>query len=118
MTEPRVDVPVPDVRLVVTVDLTGGYDTADAVIEDLRVQTTRNVDCHTAIVRLGEDAIRHSLFLPRAIAGVFFLSAKQIDIEVPAGSKFASLISDQVAREVRLMARDHEAHLLSLRTPG
>ncbi|NEC90449.1 hypothetical protein [Streptomyces sp. SID12501] len=107
----------PEVRLVVTVDLTGRYDSADEVTEDLRQQTQRNVDCHTAIVCLGEDAVRRSLLLPHAIAGAFFLSAKLIEVHIPAGSRFASHLGQEVAREARVMVRDHEAQLLSIRTP-
>jgi hypothetical protein len=112
------EAPVPDVRLVVTVDLAGCYDSFDDVYADLRQQTRRNIDCHTAIVQLGEDAIRHSLFLPRAIASAFFLSAQCIEIHVPAGSVLAENIARTVAREAQSMVRDHHAHLLSIRTPG
>ncbi|MFE2300815.1 hypothetical protein ACFXAW_21830 [Streptomyces sp. NPDC059445] len=110
--------PAPEVRLVVTVDLAGCYDSFTDVYEDLRQQTRRNIDCHTAIIQLGEDAIRHSLSLPRAIASVFYLSAQCIEIHVPAGSVLAESLAVEVAREARSMVRDHHAHLLSIRTPG
>jgi hypothetical protein len=113
-----VKVPVPEVRLVVTVDLTGSYDSSNEVHEDLRQQTRRNTDCHTAIVRLGEDALRHSLLLARAIAGVFYLSAQAIEVHVPAGHLLAEHLGREVAREARSMVSEHETFLLNIRTPG
>lgn len=106
--------PETEVRLVVTVDLTGTYHSANDVSEALRTQTMRSVDCHTAIVHLGDDALRHSLFLPRAIAGVFFLAAQRIEIHVPAGSPLAPWIAEQTGRELRQMRVDHDAMLASL----
>uniref|UniRef100_A0AAU1ZZF5 STAS domain-containing protein n=1 Tax=Streptomyces sp. NBC_00093 TaxID=2975649 RepID=A0AAU1ZZF5_9ACTN len=96
-----------DVRLVLTVDLTGPYESYRAVADALREQTTRNVDCHTAIVRLGADAVRHNLELGRSIAAVFFLSAQRIEVHAPAGNVMGLLIHDEVARYVRLYAADH-----------
>lgn len=112
-----VEVPVPDVRLVVTVDLTGRYDSSSDVSRDLYDQTIRASDCHTAIVRVGEDAVRSSCDLGRAIAGRFYLSAKCIEVHVPAGTQYAFLASE-VQRYVRLFCADHAQTMSSLRTPG
>ncbi|MFM9643591.1 hypothetical protein [Streptomyces turgidiscabies] len=95
------------VRLVLTVDLTGAYGSYRDVSEALREQTQRNVDCHTAIVRLGADAVRHHLELGKSIAGVFYLSAQRIEVHAPAGNVLGPLIHDEVARYVRLFAADH-----------
>ncbi len=114
---PRVEVPVPDVRLVVTVDLTGRYDSSSDVSRDLYEQTIRASDCQTAIVRVGEDALRNGSELGRAIAGRFFLSAKSIEVHVPAGTLYAYLASE-VQRYVRLFCADHAQTMASLRPPG
>lgn len=113
----RVRVPLPDVRLVVEVDLTDRYSTHDDVSRALYEQTIRASDCHTAIVRLGEEAIRWHLELPRAIAGTFFLSAQRIEIHVPAGTQYAYFAA-RVRRELRQICADHEAMVNNSRTPG
>ncbi|MET9704747.1 hypothetical protein [Streptomyces griseus] len=117
LVAPPVVVPVPEVRLVVTVDLTGHYDRSSEVDEDLREQTCASVDCHTAIVRLGEEALRRGFGLGQAIASRFFLSAKRIEVHVPAGTRWAFVASD-VQQHLRIMTADHERMLNSLRTPG
>jgi len=114
---PPVEVPIPDVRLVVTVALTGRYGDSSDVSRDLYEQTIRASDCHTAIVRVGEDAIRKHFDLSHAIAGRFFLSAKRIEVHVPAGTRYA-YIAAEVQRHVRLMCVDHGKTLANLRTPG
>lgn len=114
---PRVEVPVPDVRLVVTVDLTGRYDTAADVSRDLYEQTIRASDCHTAIVRVGEDAPQVAIELGKAIAGRFFLSARHIEVHVPAGTHYAYL-AEEVRHYVRLFCADHTQTVASLRPPG
>ncbi|MFJ2719025.1 hypothetical protein [Streptomyces sp. NPDC087437] len=113
----RIVVPVPDVRLVVTVDLTNEYATHDDVSRALYEQTMRASDCHTAIVRLGEAAIRKHLELPRAIAGAFFLSAQRIEIHVPAGTRYAYFAA-RVRQELVQICADHSRMVSSLRTPG
>ncbi|MET9479848.1 hypothetical protein [Streptomyces sp. NPDC006638] len=100
--------PPVEVRLVLTVDLTGRYASQRAVSDDLREQTHRNVDCHTAIVRVGPDAVRHGIELGRSIAAAFYLSAERIEIHAPAGNVIGSLIHDEVARYVCLYRADHE----------
>lgn len=112
-----VEVPVPDVRLVVTVDLTGRYDDRSDVSRDLYEQTIRASDCHTAIVRVGEDALRSGFDLGRAIAGRFFLSAECIEVHVPAGTLYAHLAAE-VRRYVRLFCADHAQTMANLRPPG
>lgn len=110
-----------DVRQVLTVDLTGSYGSLREVTDALRGQTARNVDCHTAIVRLGADAVRHNLELGRSIAAVFFLSAQRIEVHAPAGNVMGLLIHDDVVRWVRLFAADHArmtASLASAAPPG
>ncbi|MER5892309.1 hypothetical protein [Streptomyces sp. NPDC001876] len=102
-----------DVRLVLTVDLTSRYDTHREVSEHLRAQTARNVDCHTVIVRIGPDAVRHSMELGRNIAATFYLSADHIEIHAPAGNIIGALIHDEVARYVRLYRADHERETTS-----
>lgn len=99
---------VHDVRLVLTVDLTGTYLDSRDVADDLRAQTRRNVDCHTAIVRLGPDAVRHHIELGRSIAATFYLAAERIEIHAPAGNVIGSLIHDEVTRYVRLYLADHQ----------
>lgn len=96
-----------EVRLVLTVDLTGPYGSYRDVSESLREQTRRNVDCHTAIVRLGADAVRHHLDLGKSIAGAFYLSAQRIEVHAPAGNVLGPLIHDEVARYVHLYTADH-----------
>ncbi|MET8172818.1 hypothetical protein [Streptomyces clavifer] len=100
--------PPVDVRLVLTVDLTSRYDSHREVSEHLREQTTRNVDCHTVIVRIGPDAVRHSMELGRNIAATFYLSAEHIEIHAPAGNIIGALIHDEVARYVQLYRADYE----------
>ncbi|NEA67523.1 hypothetical protein [Streptomyces sp. SID12488] len=110
-----------DVRLVLTVDLTGSYGSLREVSAALREQTLRNVDCHTAIVRLGADAVRHNLELGRSIAAVFYLSAQRIEVHALAGNVMGPLIHDEVARYVRLFTADHAlmtASLTSEKPPG
>ncbi|MFH9134407.1 hypothetical protein [Streptomyces sp. NPDC017524] len=114
---PPVVVPVPEVRLVVTVDLTGRYDRSSDVSEDLREQTTPSIDCHTAVVRLGEEALRCGFGLGEAIASRFFLAARRIEVHVPAGTRWAFVASD-VQQHLRIMTADHARMLNSLRTPG
>ena len=111
-------VPEIEVRLVLTVDLTGQYNSEREVSADLREQTRRNVDCHTVIVRLGPDAVRHHICLGEAIAKAFFLSAERIEIHAPAGSVIGSLIHDAVARHMRFYRAGHERTIASLRKPG
>lgn len=96
-----------EVRLVLTVDLTGRYGSERDVSADLHQQTRRNVDCHTAVVRLGADAVRHHLGLGEAIAKTFFLAAERVEVHAPAGSVIGALIHEEVARYVRLYAADH-----------
>ncbi|WP_405548905.1 hypothetical protein OG215_15290 [Streptomyces globisporus] len=114
---PPVVVPVPEVRLVVTVDLTGHYDRSSDVTADLYEQTRQSTDCHTAVVRLGEEALRTAFGLGQAIAARFFLAAKRIEVHVPAGTRWAFIASD-VQQHLRIMTRDHERMLNSLGTPG
>ncbi|WP_060880551.1 hypothetical protein [Streptomyces scabiei] len=95
------------VRLVLTVDLTGRYDNHREVSDALREQTRRNIDCHTAIVRLGADAVRHNIELGRHIAAVFYLSAERIEVHAPAGTVMGPIVHDEVARYVRLYTADH-----------
>ncbi|WP_326729738.1 hypothetical protein [Streptomyces phaeochromogenes] len=99
--------PQADVRLVLTVDLSGPFHNSREVSNALREQTKRNVDCHTVIVRLGADAVRHNLELARSIAAVFFLSAERIEVHAPAGNVMGAIIHDEVARHVRLFTADH-----------
>ncbi|WP_330265296.1 hypothetical protein [Streptomyces griseorubiginosus] len=113
----RVEVPVPDVRLVAVVDLTDEYATHDDVSRALYEQTMRASDCHTAVVRLGEAAIRKHLTLPRAIAGAFFLSAQRIEVHVPAGTRYAYFAA-RVRQELEQICADHAQMLSSTRTPG
>ncbi|MGW3711439.1 hypothetical protein ACWDN6_14985 [Streptomyces albogriseolus] len=114
---PPVQVPVPEVRLVVTVDLTGQYDTHDAVIRDLYEQTRYSTDCQTAIVRLGADALRVSSGLGSAIASRFFLAAREVEIHVPAGTRWA-FVADEVHQYMRHYAADHAQLLAQTRAPG
>lgn len=116
--EPRgVEVPVPDVRLVVTVDLTGQYDSSSAVSRDLYEQTRYSTDCHTAIVRVGEDALRVSSGLGSAIASRFFLAAREVEIHVPAGTRWA-YVATEAQEYMRHYAADHAQTLARTRTPG
>ncbi|MER7799026.1 hypothetical protein ABTX71_01710 [Streptomyces parvulus] len=114
---PPVEVPVAEVRLVVTVDLTGRYDTHNQVSHDLWEQTRYSTDCHTAIVRLGEDALRVSSGLGSAIASRFFLAAKAVEIHVPAGTRWA-YVAEEAQRCMRHYAADHARTLNRTRTPG
>ncbi|MFF3346106.1 hypothetical protein [Streptomyces sp. NPDC002779] len=113
----RVEVPVPDVRLVAVVDLTDEYATHDDVSRALYEQTMRASDCHTAIVRLGEAAIRKHLTLPRALAGAFFLSAQRIEVHVPAGTRYA-YFAMRVRQELEQICADHSQMLSTTRTLG
>ncbi|MFE2041646.1 hypothetical protein ACFXAZ_12075 [Streptomyces sp. NPDC059477] len=112
-----VEVSVPDVRLVVTVDLTGHYATQDDVSRALYEQTIRASDCHTVVVRVGEDAMRLHVELPRAIAGAFFLSARRIEIHVPAGTRHSYFVQ-RVRNHLKWISADHERTVNRLRTPG
>lgn len=114
---PPVQVPVPEVRLVVTVDLTGRYDTHDQVSRDLYEQTRYSTDCHTAIVRLGEDALRVGMSLGSAIASRFFLAAREVEIHVPAGTRWA-YVATEAQQYMRHYAADHAQMLATTRTPG
>ncbi|MGW6008640.1 hypothetical protein [Streptomyces sp. NPDC055210] len=106
-----------DVCLVLTVDLTGTFHSSREVSAALREQTSRNVDCHTAVVRLGADAVRHHLGLGSQIAGALFLSAQRIEVHAPAGNIMGALLYDEVARYVRLYVDDH-ARMKAKATPG
>ncbi|MFE2559866.1 hypothetical protein ACFXGT_28350 [Streptomyces sp. NPDC059352] len=112
--QPQVVVPVPDVRLVVTVDLTGSYYTSRQVMADLFEQTRRSSDCHTAIVHCGHDALTHGLGLAEQIASTFFLSAQGIEVHVPAGTRH-SYLAAEVRRHLALMCADHAQMLNRLR---
>ncbi|MFH9728336.1 hypothetical protein ACH4M4_36060 [Streptomyces sp. NPDC017254] len=112
--QPPVVVPVPQVRLVITVDLTGRYDSSSQVINDLYDQTRRSSDCHAAIVTCGHDALAHGLGLAEQIANRFFLSAQHIEIHVPAGTR-NSYLAAEVQRHLRLMCADHAQMLNRLR---
>lgn len=114
---PPVVVPVPEVQLVVTVDLTGRYDRSNDVTADLYEQTRYSTDCHTAIVRLGEEALRCGSGLGQAIAARFFLAARRIEVHVPAGTRWAFVASD-VRQHLRHMTADHEWMLNSTRASG
>ncbi|MGM1079669.1 hypothetical protein ACS0VI_26020 [Streptomyces sp. H28] len=105
----RTPVPVPDVHLVVTVDLTGRFSDARQVSDALWEQSRRAVDCDTVIVRLGPDALRHGMGLGQSIAGRFYLSARRIEVHVPAGDRLGPLLQAEVARYVRLYCADHAA---------
>ncbi|WP_075662260.1 hypothetical protein [Streptomyces acidiscabies] len=110
------EVHVPEVRLVAVVDLTGRYDSNNDVRAHLREQARGATDCHTAVVRLGSDALRHSFELGHAIAGEFFLTARRIEIEVPAGTRHAYL-ADEVRRSLRFLCADHAQMISKLRAP-
>ncbi|MFE2353086.1 hypothetical protein [Streptomyces parvulus] len=114
---PPVEVPVAEVRLVVTVDLTGRYDSHAQVSHDLYEQTRYSTDCHTAIVRLGEDALRVSSGLGSAIASRFFLVARSVEIHVPAGTRWA-YVATEAQEYMRHYADDHAQLLNRTRTPG
>lgn len=114
---PPVEVPVPEVRLVVTVDLTGRYDTHAQVSHDLYEQTRYSTDCHTAVVRLGEDALRVGMSLGSAIASRFFLAAREVEIHVPAGTRWA-YIAAEAQQHMRRYAADHARTRNRTRTPG
>ncbi|CAM5536699.1 hypothetical protein [Streptomyces canus] len=115
---PRIEVPVPEVRLVAVVNLTGQYGTSTEVMDDLHEQTKRSTDCHTAIVQLGESALQKaSGFLGHAIASKFFLAAQQIEVHVPAGTRWA-YVASEVQRHLRFFAADHARMLTNLRNPG
>lgn len=113
----HVKIPLAEVRLVVTVELTGRYDSHDDVSRALYEQTVRASDCHTVIVRLSDDAIRRHLGLARAIAGAFFLSAQRIEIHVSAGTRYA-YFAQEVRRELAQICADHEQMIANTRTPG
>jgi hypothetical protein len=114
---PRVEVAVPTVRLVVTVDLTGRYDNGSDVTRDLYEQTRYSTDCHTAVVRLGEDALRVSSGLGSAIASRFFLAAREVEIHVPAGTRWAH-VATEAQEYMRHYAADHAQTIARTRTPG
>ena len=114
---PVPEVLVPEVRLVAVVDLTGRYDSASEVTADFHEQTRRSTDCHTAVVQLGNDALRHGLGLAHSIAARFYLSARCIEVTVPAGTLRAYL-ADEVRRNVRQFCADHERTMANLRNPG
>ena len=84
---------------------------------DLYEQTRHSTDCHTAVVRVGEDALRLSLGLGKAIASRFFLAAQSIEIHVPAGARWAYL-SSEVQQHLRVFAADHAQMLATTRAPG
>lgn len=97
-----------EVRLTMVVDLTGRYNDARQVSEDFHQQTRRNQDCHTAIVRLGEDATQLCTSLGRDIAAAFYLSAQRIELEMPAGRWQAPTLYAEVAYYTRLYRDDHQ----------
>ncbi len=105
----RTAVPVPDVHLVVTVDLTGRFSDAQQVSDALWEQSRRAVDCDVVIVQLGPDALHHQMGLGQSIAGRFYLTAQQIEVHVPAGNWRGPLLQAEVARYVRLYCADHTA---------
>ncbi|MDH2392349.1 hypothetical protein QCN29_26940 [Streptomyces sp. HNM0663] len=113
----RAEVAAPKVRLVVTVDLTGPYTSSREVAADLHEQTRYSTDCHTAIVRIGEDALRCCGSLGHSIAARFFLSAQTVEIHVPAGPLGAHLASE-VQQHLRNFAADHARMLADLRPTG
>lgn len=108
----------PDVRLVLTVDLTGRYDSFHDVSADLREQTRRDIDCDTAIVRLGADAVRHHLELGKTIAGAFYLSARRIEVHAPAGNVLGPTIHAEVRRYVELFCADRRRTEATQAPPG
>ncbi|MFF2650365.1 hypothetical protein [Streptomyces sp. NPDC058045] len=108
-------VEVPAVRLVVTVDLTGRYSTHDEVCRDLYEQTRHSTDCHTAVVRVGEDALRVAVGLGSAIAARFFLAARDVEIHLPAGTRWA-YVATEAQTAMRRYAADHAQTLARTRT--
>ncbi|MEV2201020.1 hypothetical protein AB0E11_13615 [Streptomyces fradiae] len=114
---PLTTVGIPEVRLVITVDLTGPYDDSREVTSDLHEQTRHAVDCHTVVIRLGADALRAAPGLGSAIAGRFFLSARQVEIHVPAGTKWA-YVAAEAQEYMRRYAADHAQMLAKTRTTG
>jgi hypothetical protein len=100
--------PPVEIRLVCTVTLTGRYNSASEVVGDLERQVRRRQDCHTAVVRLGEDALRHMSGLPEAIAGAFYLGTECIQIEAPAGRWEGPFLYGEVTRHVRQYRAYHE----------
>ncbi|MFD8882356.1 hypothetical protein ACFV0H_07510 [Streptomyces erythrochromogenes] len=108
-----------EVRLTMVVDLTGRYNDAREVAEDFQMQTKRNQDCHTAIVRLGADATQLCTGLGRDIARAFYLSARRIELEMPAGRWQAPTLYGEVAYYTRLYRADHQRMTTELtRTSG
>ncbi|MFD9515914.1 hypothetical protein [Streptomyces sp. NPDC059979] len=103
-----------EVRLTMVVDLTGRYNDARELSDDFHQQTRRSQDCHTVIVRLGEDATQLSTGLGQAIASAFFLSAQRIQLEMPAGRWQAPALYSEVARYTRLYRADHQRMLADL----
>lgn len=99
--------PEADVCMVLTVDLTGRFDSHRQVAQALREQTRRSIDCDTVIVRPGADAVRHHLDLGRSLAAEFFLTAQRIEIHTPAGNTLGPIIHAEVARYVRLFTADY-----------
>lgn len=114
---PRAEVHVPEVRLVITIDLTGPYASSREVSADLHKQTRYSTDCHTAIVHVGKDALRCHAGLGHAIAAQFFLSARTVEIHVPADPLGAGLAS-VVQQHLRHFAADHAQMLANLRPTG
>ncbi|WP_228979663.1 hypothetical protein [Streptomyces sp. DH12] len=114
---PQDEVAVPEVRLVVTVDLTGPYTSSHDVTADLYSQTRHSVDCHTVVVRFGEDALRICPGLGSAIASRFFLAARQVEIHVPAGTRWA-FVAAETQEYMRRYAADHAQMLAKTRTSG
>ncbi|WP_236243159.1 hypothetical protein [Streptomyces sp. CC228A] len=114
---PAAAVPVPEVRLVITVDLTGPYTNSSEVSADLHEQTWYSTDCHTAIIRVGEDALRHHPTLGHAIASRFFLSARNVEIHIPAGPRRAYL-AREVQQHLRYFAADHARMQADIRPTG
>ncbi|URM90384.1 hypothetical protein LUW75_10705 [Streptomyces sp. MRC013] len=110
----QVTVAVPEVRLVVTVDLTGRYNTSREVAAALHDQTRHSVDCHTVIVHVGEDALRAFPGLGSAIAARFFLAARQVEIHVPAGTRWA-YVAAEAQEHMRRYAADHAQMLAKTR---
>ncbi|MEU0809542.1 hypothetical protein [Streptomyces sp. NPDC005970] len=109
MNEPDPRFPYPQVHLVVEVDLTSHrYRDRRDVLADLDQQARFTPEGCDVEVRLGTTALRLGAYeLDWHIAGAFYLTASNITVKVPGGTRSAAWLAANITRHVRAMREDH-----------
>lgn len=109
MNSPDPTFPYPQVHLVIEVDLTSRrYRDRRDVLADLEQQARHIPEGCDVEVRLGPAALRLGAYeLDWHIAGAFYLTASNITVKVPGGTRSAAWLAANITRHVRVMREDH-----------